>query len=297
MRFAYAGTHHFGALVLGELLSRGANVAAVVTGPDKARGRHATPQPSEVKETASAHALPVLQPERLSTELADELVGRGAAALAVCAHGAIVPQEFLDRLLTLVTHPSAVPRWRGAAPVERSLMSGETELAVATLCMTAGVDEGPVGDLRIVTVPREADADEAYRLLAGPAADGLLATLAAVEDGTVRWRPQEGEPTFAPKLDKGDRELRWSEPAQAIVDRVRALSPAIGARTQLGGRDLTIWRARALTEAPEPAAGDDRLVIRAGEGWVEILEVQAAGGRRLSAAQFLRGAGRWLTRR
>ena len=133
-------------------------------------------------------------------------------------------------------------------------MNGETELAVATLRMTAGVDEGPVGDLRVVHVPREADAGEAYRLLAGPAADGLLATLAAVEEGTVRWRPQEGEPTFALKLDKGDRELRWSETAEAIVNRVRALSPAVGARTQIGGRDLTVWRARALTEAPEPTA-------------------------------------------
>ena len=300
MRFVYAGTHHFGALVLDELLVRGAHVVAVITRPDKPRGRHGTPQPSEVKESALAHGLPVLRPEGRTATLADELTRMGAKALAVCAHGAIVPQEFLDGMLTLVTHPSAVPRWRGAAPVERALMSGETALAVATLRMTAGVDEGPVGDLRSVYVPRDADAGEAYRLLAAAAAEGLLATLAAIEDGSVDWRDQEGEPTRAPKLQKADRELRWNEPAAAIVDRVRALSPLVGARTRIGGRDLTVWKARALAEAPEPAPDSpentDRLILLAAEGWVELLEVQAPGGRRMAAAEYLRGAGRWLSR-
>ena len=179
-------------------------------------------------------------------------------------------------------------------------MGGETELAVATLRMTAGVDEGPVGDLRFVHVPRDADAGEAYRLLAAPAADGLLATLAAIEDGSVSWRPQEGEATYAPKIDKTERELRWNEPATAVVDRVRALSPVVGARTQIGGRELTVWRARALSEAPEPASdlpqSIDRLILPAAEGWVELLEVQAPGGRRMPATDYLRGAGRWLTR-
>jgi methionyl-tRNA formyltransferase len=300
MRFAYAGTHLFGALVLEELSARQAPVVAVLTRPDKPRGRHGTPQPSHVKESALAHGLPVLQPERTDGDLARELSSLGAEALAVCAHGAIIPQEFLDALITVVTHPSAVPRWRGAAPVERALMNGETELAVATLYMTAGVDEGPVGDLRRVRVPPEADAGQAYALLALPAAEGLLATLAAMEDGSVQWRAQEGEPTYARKIEKGDRELRWGEPAAAVVDRVRALSPAVGARTQIGGRELTVWRARALSEAPEPAPNAahtlDRLIVPAAEGWVELLEVQAPGGRRLPAADYLRGAGRWLTR-
>jgi methionyl-tRNA formyltransferase len=298
--FAYAGTHLFGALVLEELLDRQAPIVAVITRPDKPRGRHGTPQPSDVKESALAHGLPVLQPERMAGGLARELSSMGAEALAVCAHGAIVPQEFLDELLSVVTHPSAVPRWRGAAPVERALMNGETELAVATLRMTAGVDEGPVGDLRPVHVPPEADAGQAYALLAPPAAEGLLATLAAIEGGRVHWRPQEGEPTYARKIEKGDRELRWGEPAARVVDRVRALSPAVGARTQIGGRELTVWRARALSEAPEPAPDSahtlDRLIVPAAEGWVELLEVQAPGGRRLPAAEYLRGAGRWLTR-
>ena len=296
MRFAFAGTHHFGALVLSELLERGAQVEAVITRPDKPRGRHGTPQPSEVKELAGRHDLPVFQPERLRAELAADLARAGAGALAVCAHGAIVPQEVLDAILTVVTHPSAVPRWRGAAPVERALMNGETELAVATLLMTAGVDEGPVGDLRPVHVPREADAGDAYALLAAPAAESLLATLAAAEDGSVSWRPQEGEASYAAKLGRDDRLVHWSEPAVAIVDRVRALSPAVGALAVIDGRQLVLWRAAALAEPPEPGAGD-RLVVAAGEGWVEVQELQAPGGRRLPAADFLRGAGRWLTQR
>ena len=300
MQFAYAGTHHFGALVLEELLARRAHVVAVVTRPDKPRGRHGTPQASEIKGSALAHGLPVLQPERLSSALAEELTGMGAQALAVCAHGAIVPPELLERMLIVVTHPSAVPRWRGAAPVERALMNSETQLAVATLRMSAGVDEGPVGDLRSVHVPREADAGEAYRLLAAPAAESLLATLSAIENGSVNWRPQEGEPTYAPRLEKADRELRWNVPATAVVDRVRALSPAVGARTKVGGRELTVWKAQALDQAPEPAPASretaDRLILPAAEGWVELLEVQAPGGRRMAATEYLRGAGRWLTR-
>jgi methionyl-tRNA formyltransferase len=296
MRFAFAGTHHFAALVLGELLARQANITAVVTRPDKPRGHHGTPQPSEVKELALLQGLPVLQPEQVTAELAVGLRQGGAAALAVCAHGVIVPQEFLDELLTLVTHPSAVPRWRGAAPVERALMNGETDLAVATLLMTAGIDEGPVGNLRRVQVPREADAGRAYELLAPPAAESLLATLAAIEEGTVRWVEQEGEPTYAPKLEKGDRRIDWGRPAQAIVDQVRALSPFVGARAALSDRELIIWRARALDELPEPAP-TDRLIVATADGWVEILEVQEPGHRRMTASEYLRGAGRWLTYR
>ena len=297
MRFAFAGTHHFGALVLSELSGAQAHMVAVVTRPDKPRGRHGTPQPSEVKETALARTtFPCSSPSASPAIWPPSCRAPGAGALAVCAHGAIVPQQVLDAILTLVTHPSAVPRWRGAAPVERALMNGETELAVATLRMTAGVDEGPVGDLRPVHVPREADAGEAYALLAAPAAEGLLATLAAVEDGSVIWRPQEGEPTYAPKLEKADRRVRWGEPAVAIVDRVRALSPAIGARAPSSTADqLVLWRARALAEPPEPASRGSpgpgrRRRLGRGAGDAGPRRPPPAGGR-LPARRR-----RWLTR-
>lgn len=295
MRFAYAGTHRFGALVLAELLAREATPVAIITRPDKPRGRHGHPQPSAVKEVALERRLTVLQPGRMDAALVEEVRALGAGVLVVCAHGEIVRAEVLNALLTLVVHPSAVPRWRGAAPVERALMAGETRIGVATLRMAVGVDEGPIGDLRWVEVARDADARQAYELLAPAAAESLLSTLAAVDEGVIRWREQAGEASYAAKLEKGERRLDWSQPAHAIVDRVRALSPWVGARTTIDGHELTVWRARALDEAPADLEG--RLVVPAADGWVEVLELQAPGGRRMTTAEYARGAGRWLARR
>lgn len=300
MRLAYAGTAAFGALVLQELLAgREHRVTLVVTRPDRPRGRHGTPQPSAVKDVAVAADLPVLQPERLAGEAVERLLAARPDVFVVCAYGEIVRSEVLDSLPTVVVHPSALPRWRGAAPVQRALMAGETELGVDVLRMSAEVDAGPVGASRTVSVARDADAGEAFALLAPAATDALLETLAAIADGTIEWRPQVGPPTYAEKLTKDDRLIDWSRPAQDIVDRVRALSPAIGARAEIGGRTVIVWRAAAVegvSEQDGPGQAD-RLVVPAGQGHVEILELQLPGGRRQVAASFLRGAGRWLTSR
>ena len=298
MDLAYAGTARFASLVLDRLLASAEftalhRVVACVTTPDRPRGRHGTPQPSLLKETALAAGLPVLQPERLDEAFADELLSRGAELFVVCAYGRIVPAAVLERIETLVVHPSLLPRWRGAAPVQRALMAGETELGVATLRMTPGVDEGPIGDLRLVHVPREADAGQAYEALAQPAAEGLMAVLDGLAHGGVEWRPQEGEPTYAAKIGDADRPIDWRRPAREIADQVRALSPQVGAVAELGGRRTLIWRARPLDEPPSEA-DRDRLVMATGEGWLEILELQEAGKRRITAQEYLRGAGRRL---
>ena len=211
----------------------------------------------------------------------------------VCAYGQIVKQDVLDAVETIVVHPSLVPRWRGAAPVERALMAGETELGVCTLKMTAGVDEGPVGDVRTVAVPRDADAGAAYELLAPAAVEGVVATLDAMAAGTIQWRPQTGEVTFADKIGPADKQIDWSRSATAIADQVRALSPHIGAVTELAGRRTRIWRA-VPGDGLMPAAGPDRLVIAAGQGWLDVLELQQDGRTRMTAGEFLRGAGRSL---
>jgi methionyl-tRNA formyltransferase len=295
MRLAYAGTAQFGALVLRGLLARPAHeISLVVTRPDKPRGRHGAPQPSAVKEVAASVGLPLLQPETLTGDAVDRLLAAEPEVFVVCAYGEIVRREVLDRILTVVVHPSAVPRWRGAAPVERALMAGETEIGVAVLKMSEGVDEGPIGDLRMVHVSREADTGAAFAALAGPAVDGLLATLDRIAAGDVTWRPQQGEPTSADKLEKSERAIDWTRPARQLADQVRALSPAIGARAVLDGRELIVWRARPLADAPDDG---ERLIVPSGDGFLEILELQAPGGRRQDTAAFLRGAGRWLTRR
>jgi methionyl-tRNA formyltransferase len=294
LRFAFAGTAWFAELVLQGLVDAGASPVTLVTNPDRPRGRHGTPQSPPIKVLAEGLGIPVLQPERLSDPAALEaLLAHAPEVLVACAYGQIVRQVVLDAVLTLVVHPSLVPRWRGAAPVERALMAGETELGVCTLRMTAGVDEGPVGDRRHVHVPRDADAGRAYELLAPAAVEGVLATLAAVAAEAVEWRPQEGEPTYAAKIAPADKEIDWTRPARAIADQVRALSPHVGAVTELAGRRTRIWRATP-GEGPLPAVTPDRLAIAAGEGWLDVHEVQQEGRSKMGAAEFLRGAGRSL---
>jgi methionyl-tRNA formyltransferase len=294
MRFAFAGTAPFAELVLTGLAEKGREPVVLVTNPDRPRGRHGTPQSPRIKGIAAGLAVPVLQPERLSEPGSlQRLLEYTPDALVACAYGQIVTQDLLDALETIVVHPSLVPRWRGAAPVERALMAGETELGVCTLRMTAGVDEGPVADARPVHVPRDADAGRAYELLAPAAVAGVLATLDAIAAGTVEWRPQRGEATYAAKIGPADKEIDWSRPAVQIADQVRALSPHVGAVTELAGRRTRIWRA-VPGDGPLPATGADRLLIAAGQGWLDVLELQQDGRTRMTAREFLRGAGRGL---
>jgi methionyl-tRNA formyltransferase len=294
MRFAYAGTAPFAELVLTGLVEAGRTPVALVTNPDRPRGRHGTPQPPRIKLLAEELGVPVLQPERLSAPQALEaLLGCEPEVFVVCAYGQIVAQNVLDAVETIVVHPSLVPHWRGAAPVERALMAGETELGVCTLRVTAGVDEGPVGDARTVHVPREADAGEAYGLLAPAAVEGVCATLDAIAGGAPVWRPQEGAVTYAEKIGPADKEIDWTRPAVRIADQVRALSPHIGAVTELAGRRTRVWRARP-GDGPMPESGPERLVMATGKGWLEVLELQQEGRNRMTASEFLRGAGRSL---
>ena len=294
MRPAYAGTHGFAELVLGGLLASRHQPAVLITNPDRPRGRHGTPQAPAIKLQAEAAGLPVLQPQRTSDpEAVESLLATGADTLVVCAYGQILAQNVLDAIPAVVVHPSLVPRWRGAAPVERALMAGETELGVAILKMTAGVDEGPVGASRAVDVPREADAGRAYELLAAAAVEALLETLDEMQDGSVRWVEQRGVATYAAKITAEDKQIDWRRPARQIADQVRALCPHIGAATELLGRRTRIWSA-AAGEGPLPSTGRDRLIMSAGQGWLEVLELQQEGRRRMTAQEFLRGAGRTL---
>ncbi len=294
MRVAFAGGAPLAQIVLEGLLAAGMKPAVVVTNPDRPRGRRGTPQPPPLKVFAEDRGLPVLQPVSISSgEAIDDLLGFDPDLLVACAYGQILRPALLDVLPTIVSHPSDVPRWRGAAPVERALMAGETELGVATLKMTAGVDEGPVGDLRRVHVPEDADAGRAYELIAPEAVAGLLATIARIEDGSIIWEEQVGEPTYAARITAADRVIDWSQPAAAIVDQVRALCPHILAVTELLGRRVLIWRA-AVGAGPLPPAGPRRLALPAGDGWVDVLELQPEGRKPMTAAEYLRGAGRAL---
>lgn len=294
MRFAFAGTAPFAELVFTGLAEAGELPCALVTNPDRPKGRHGTPVSPAIKGLALARGVPVFQPARMAAP-ADvaALLELAPEVLVVCAYGRIIGQDLLEALPAIVVHPSPVPRWRGAAPVERALMAGETELGVAILKMTAGVDEGPVGFEQSVHVPRGADAGDAYEALAPVAVGGVRRVLVALAAGKTGWRSQEGEASYAAKISPDDRAIDWSRPAQEIVDQVRALSPHIGAQTELLGKRTRIWRA-AVGAGPLPSPGGGRLALAAGAGWIDVLELQQEGRSRVSAAEFLRGAGRAL---
>jgi methionyl-tRNA formyltransferase len=262
-----AATAPFGAAVLEGLAERH-EVALVVTRPDRPRGRGRRFAPPPAKEVADRLGLAVAQPERL-----DEFPG-DADTVVVAAYGVLIPERLLDDRLWLNIHPSLLPRWRGAAPVERALMAGDAETGVTIHRTTAELDAGPIAAQRAFPVGPEDDAGAVFERAAVVAVELVDEVL---PDPQFRPQPNEGA-TYAEKIEPPDRELDWERPSEELVNQVRALSPHIGARGFVDGRPLIVWRAR-------PAGQDAELVA----GGVELLEVQPEGRRRMSGAEYLRG--------
>ena len=247
-QIAVAATGPFGADVLARLAGEH-DVRQLLTRPDK-------PQ-----EAAERLGIPVAQPARL-----DETVELGADTVVVCAYGLLIPNELLERALWLNVHPSLLPRWRGAAPVERALLAGDDETGVTIHRTVEALDAGPVATQRALAIEPGDDAGAIYARAAEIAAE-LLRDVLAQDEPRFEPQPEEGV-TYAEKIRPEDRELDPDAPAHELVNRVRALSPHIGAR--LG--DLIVWRARV------------------GEGGsFEPIEVQPAGGRRMEYDAYLRG--------
>ena len=259
-RIAVAATGAFGADVL-ERLAAEHDVVQLFTRPDKPRGRGRKLGAPPAKEAAERLGIPVEQPAKLESPV--EIT---ADTVVVCAYGLLIPNELLERALWLNVHPSLLPRWRGAAPVERALMAGDEETGVTIHRTVEALDAGPVAAQRAFAIAPEDDAGAVYARAAEVAAELLQEVLAQDEP---RFEPQSEEgATYAEKIRPDDRELDPAAPAEELVNRVRALSPHIGAR--LG--DLIVWRARV---------GDD--------GSFEPVEVQPAGGRRMVHDAYLRG--------
>jgi methionyl-tRNA formyltransferase len=259
-RIAVAATAPFGADVL-ERLAEEHDVVQVFTRPDKPRGRGRKLAPTPAKEVAERLGIPVEQPAKL-----DGSVGIAARTVVVCAYGLLIPDELLDRALWLNVHPSRLPRWRGAAPVERAIMAGDDETGVAIHRTIEALDAGPIAAELSFPIGPEDDAGAVYARAAELAVE-LLNDVLAQDEPRFEPQPEEGV-TYAEKIGPEDRALDSDAPAEELVNRVRALSPHIGAR--LG--DLIVWRARV---------GED--------GSFEPLEVQPAGGRRMAYDAYLRG--------
>jgi methionyl-tRNA formyltransferase len=260
VKLAVAATAPFGADVLRRLATRH-EVAYVITRPDRPKGRGRKVSAPPAKEVARELGLEVRQPER-----PDELGELSVDVVVAVAYGALIPKDLLDRALWLNVHPSLLPRWRGAAPVERAIMAGDEETGVAIIRLVEELDAGPIGSMANCPIGIDDDAGVVFARAADMGSE-LLDSVLALQQFT----PQDGEPTYAEKIRPEDRLLDWSRPPEELHNRIRALSPHIGARGELHGRPMIVWRSRLV---------DDRL---------EILEVQPEGGRRMTLEEFERG--------
>ena len=260
MRLAVAATAPLGADVL-ERLAAKHDIAYLLTRPDRPRGRGRQVGPPPAKKVAERLGIEVRQPESVSDFDPEEGI------VVLVAYGALIPEAVLDRALWLNVHPSLLPRWRGAAPIERALMAGDPEAGVSIIKLVPELDAGPVAAQRSFPLSEEDD----FGTVSSRAADlGAELIDEVLPEPTLTPQPSEGV-TYAEKIGPADRRVDWSRPAEELVNQVRALSPHIGARAELHGRPVTIWRARVEG------------------GKLVPVEVQPDGGRRMNYEAFLRG--------
>jgi len=260
-RIAVAATAPFGADVLERLAARH-EIAYLLTRPDRPRGRGRRVAPPPAKHTAETLGIPVRQPEQLGDDFDPEV-----DTIAAVAYGQLVPRGPLGRARWLNVHPSLLPRWRGAAPVERALMAGDKETGVTIIELVEALDAGPVAAQERFEVAIDDDAGAVFARAAELTPDLIDTAL-----GNQQPVPQaEDGATYAEKIGPADRELDWSRPADELHNRIRALSPHIGARGLVEGRLVIVWRSRLA------------------DGRLELLEVQPEGRRRMAYDEFLGG--------
>ena len=301
MRAIFAGTPEFAGRALEALLKAGHQVPFVLTQPDRGAGRGQRITQSPVKRAAIAHGLPIYQPERLRTpEQQAPLLAVAADVMVVAAYGLILPQAVLDhpRHGCLNIHASLLPRWRGAAPIQRALLAGDEKTGICVMRMDAGLDTGPVVTRHPVAIEPDDTAGSLHDRLAAHGAAAIVAALAALaRDGRLPATPQPDDGvTYAPKITKDEARIDWTRSADEILRQIRAFNPLPGAFTSIAGGSLKIWRARAADagtghSAPgEIAVRDGAMLAGCGQGeWIAIEELQAAGGRRMAAAVFAQG--------
>jgi methionyl-tRNA formyltransferase len=286
VRTVYIGTSRF---ALEVLEASGLEPALVITRPPSARGRGRHVEPSPVASAAGAAGLAVLEPERLE-DVTAEIDALAPDVVCLCAYGALVREPLLSRHEILGVHPSLLPRWRGAAPIERAIMAGDARTGVSIIRLVAELDAGPV----CASAELEMRPDEDYGSLAARLAPVAGALLASAVDGPREYLPQaDAGVTYAEKITAADRVLDTGRPALELERVVRALHPHIGARLASG---LGVLEARAVPE-PEPAplpgaltSGEDgRLYLGAGSGALELVRVRPSGGREMDGASYARG--------
>ena len=295
MKLIFAGTPEFAASALQALIDAGHDIALVLTQPDRPAGRGMKLKASPVKTLALAHGLPVSQPLTLKTADAQaEIAAVGAELMVVAAYGLILPKVVLEMPTRgcLNIHASLLPRWRGAAPIHRAIEAGDAETGVTIMQMDVGLDTGDM----LLTVREPIHADDStgslHDRLAAQGAQAMVAALAQLDALSPQPQPAEGV-TYAEKIGKAEAQLDWSLPAEVLHRKIRAFNPFPGASTLAGGEALKIWQAQLADGAGAPgevlAADADGVRIACGSGALLATQLQAAGGKRLAAREFLAG--------
>ena len=294
------GTPEFSVPVLTEIIGQGHKVAAVYTRAPKPGGRRGlAPTLSPVHAAALRFGLPVLTPASLrGAEAAAGLAAFQPEAVVVVAYGLILPREILDipPLGCLNLHASLLPRWRGAAPIQRAIMAGDTETGVMVMAMEEGLDTGPVALAERIEISPEATAGEIHDRLSLIGADLMARALAALSRGSLGFTPQAEEGViYARKIEKADARIDWAAPAPEVHNLIRAMAPFPGAYFEAdlgkGLERIKILRAHPAEAAGEPGLVlDDALTIACGDGAIQIAELQRSGKAPMTAGDFLRGA-------
>jgi len=298
MRLVFAGTPAFAACALEAIVDAGHEVDLVLTQPDRPAGRGMALRPSEVKRVAQARGLTVSQPATLRGDsVRPVLTQTGADAMVVAAYGLILPQWVLDAfpLGCLNIHASLLPRWRGAAPIQRAILAGDARTGISIMQMDAGLDTGPVLLARALDIAPDETAGRLHDRLATLGARCIVEALAQLAAGSARAvaQPVDGV-TYAAKLDKDEARIDWTRPAAEVDRLVRAFNPFPGAATLLDGQALKIWAAHPVEASGQPGAVIDasaeRIVVACGSGALALDALQRAGGRRLPVREFQLGA-------
>jgi len=294
LRLVFMGTPDFAVPTLLELVGQGHDVAAVYTRAPKPAGRGMDLAPSPVEREARRFGLEVRSPKTLkTTEAAEQFRAHRADAAVVVAYGLILPKQILDTppLGCFNLHASALPRWRGAAPINRAIMAGDAGTAVMVMRMEEGLDTGPIAMAEPVVIGADMTAGELHDRLARLGADLTVRALAALEKGALVLTPQRPDGvTYAAKIDKAETRIDWTRSWQAVHDHCRGLSPFPGAWCEIGGARVKVLRTTRAEGSGAPGTVlDDRLAVACRDGAIRILELQRAGKQAMKAEEFLRG--------
>lgn len=295
MDLIFAGTPEFAAQALEALIAAGHNVKLVLTQPDRPAGRGMQLHASAVKQVALRHGIPVYQPEKLRDPATHgPILEANADCMVVAAYGIILPQAVLDmpRIGCLNIHASLLPRWRGAAPIQRAIEAGDAETGVTIMQMDAGLDTGAMLLKEALPITADDTAASLHDKLAAQGARLIVAALAGYSE--LKAEPQsEAGVTYAAKISKAEARIDWTLPAAVIERRIRAFDPFPGAATEFGGAAIKVWRA-----SPVPGGGSagtvliadgQQLAVACGDGALALHSLQKPGSKRLATREFLQG--------